>query len=468
MRSLRSREVEIVPGNPFENCKLDRKKYAEILTQIIENYSDGFVLSVNNKWGEGKTTFIKMWKVYLGNKGFRNVYFNAWEHDFGQDPMAAILSEIKSLNFGNKGQLEGIIKKAGKLSIQLVPILLKAVADKYMDTKSFADGIKELGDKAIVAFQTEVDEYAKKKEGLEEFKNALAEYVSTLEKPLVFIIDELDRCNPKYAVEVLEIIKHFFSVSGIVFVLSIDKEQLGNAIRGYYGSDLIEADEYLRRFIDVEYSIPTPQTKKFNEYLYESYKFNEFFFSVERIKYPELKSDAEILLKIADILFTKTKATLRQQERIFALTRLILFSFNSNQYTFSNLLFILVYLKTLRNDYFIRISSFELSIQELSDLFYDIIYSENSSLGSINLLYVEALLLWFYNNDKKYEYKINLIQKDDSDKIITPIKSKLEIKFSKSNLAQLFGHISTQWNFERIGLSYLINKINLTEPLSIQ
>jgi hypothetical protein len=40
----------------------------------------------------------------------------------------------------------------------------------------------------------------------------------------------------------------------------------------------------------------------------------------------------QLLLKIADVLFTKTNATLRQQERVFALTRLILCSFKTNQY----------------------------------------------------------------------------------------------------------------------------------------
>jgi hypothetical protein len=46
--------------DPFENCKLDRKKYAISLNEIIDFYSNGFVMAVNNKWGTGKTTFIKM------------------------------------------------------------------------------------------------------------------------------------------------------------------------------------------------------------------------------------------------------------------------------------------------------------------------------------------------------------------------------------------------------------------------
>jgi hypothetical protein len=50
-----------------------------------------------------------------------------------------------------------------------------------------------------------------------------------------------------------------------VFVLSIDKKHLGSAVKGYYGSEHIDSNEYLRRFIDLEYSIPIPQTNLFNE-----------------------------------------------------------------------------------------------------------------------------------------------------------------------------------------------------------
>ena len=80
--------------------------------------------------------------------------------------------------------------------------------------------------------------------------------------------------------------KHFFSVPGIVFVLSIDKNHLASSVRGYYGSENINTDEYLRRFIDLEYSIPLPSNKTFCKYLYEYYAFNDFFSSNERKSIP--------------------------------------------------------------------------------------------------------------------------------------------------------------------------------------
>ena len=94
---IKHQELEIQKDTPFANCKLERQQYAEVLTKIVELYSDGFVLAINNEWGTGKTTFVKMWKQHLENNDFKTVYFNAWENDFDSNPLVAIMSELKPL-----------------------------------------------------------------------------------------------------------------------------------------------------------------------------------------------------------------------------------------------------------------------------------------------------------------------------------------------------------------------------------
>jgi hypothetical protein len=461
MRSLRSQELEVPGLKPFHNCKLDREKYAEVLTQIIENYSDGFVLSVNNKWGEGKTTFIRMWKVYLGNKGFKNIYFNAWEHDFGQDPMAAILSEIKSLNLGNKDQLDGIIKKAGKFSIQAIPILLKAVAEKYIDTKTFTEGIKELSQKAIDAFEEEVDEYAKKKKSLNDFKNALAEYVAVLDKPLVFIIDELDRCNPTYAVEVLEIIKHFFSVPGIIFVLSIDKEQLGNAVRGYYGSDRIDADEYLRRFIDLEYSLPSPKVGEFIRYLFEKSGINVFIKNPKRQNTYFDRNESDQFFSMANTFFMHNNSDLRSIEKILFHLSIVLKSFSPASRTLPEVLFILLYMKFKNQTIYGKIKNRNLNPDELLQVFHDFIPTELKVNSNIKLYGLEAMLLFLYSKSPNFGGDYNLWDGQGANEEVI-YKSLFDSPDNK-NFTQLLSTYRREGIDGIENLNFLINKIELTE-----
>lgn len=94
---LRHQDLIIPSENPFQNCKLSREPYARVLTDIVTTYSDGFVLAINNEWGAGKTTFVKMWEQQLKNEGFKTIYFNAWENDFDSNPLVAIISEFETL-----------------------------------------------------------------------------------------------------------------------------------------------------------------------------------------------------------------------------------------------------------------------------------------------------------------------------------------------------------------------------------
>lgn len=94
---IRHNDIQINEADPFLNCKLGRKQYALILTDIVKNFNDGFVLAIDNKWGTGKTTFVKMWKQHLDNNDYKTLYFNAWENDFEQDILVTLISELKNL-----------------------------------------------------------------------------------------------------------------------------------------------------------------------------------------------------------------------------------------------------------------------------------------------------------------------------------------------------------------------------------
>lgn len=469
---IKHHDIQIPEDNPFANCKLEREPYARVLTDIVNTYADGFVFAINNEWGAGKTTFVKMWQQQLKNEGFQTIYFNAWENDFDNNPLVAIMSELQTLtNTNNEKVFKSVVEKGAVLVKNIAPALAKSLIKKYVvDIDDIAiDAIENATKASTEILEEEIKEYTSKKRTIVEFRNELETFVKQTEnkKPLIFIVDELDRCRPNYSVEVLEQIKHFFSVSGIVFVLSIDKKHLGGAIKGFYGSEQINTNEYLRRFIDLEYSIPFPQTNLFVDYLYEYYNFNDFFYSVERSKINEFKEDSKLLKLISNVLFTKTNSTLRQQEKVFALSRLVLSSFKSNEYTFPHLLFILVYFKTMKNEDYLKIENNSFSIQELSNLFFDSIYSINKDKQNLNLLFIEALLLWFYNNNSNFQYKTKLLEREESGNFITPIKSKLENFYPDTSLVKWFEIIDKQYDYREISLIFLIQRINLTESVTI-
>lgn len=93
--------------------------------------------------------------------------------------------------------------------------------------------IESATQKIADSFDKVIDDFVEQCQSMEEFRKALenlVEFIAQDGKPLIFIIDELDRCNPRFAVKVLERVKHLFSVPNIVFILSIDKTQLCHSI----------------------------------------------------------------------------------------------------------------------------------------------------------------------------------------------------------------------------------------------
>ena len=79
--------------------KFDRKPFAERLTKVVTTfypfYSEAFVLSLNAKFGSGKTTFLKMWQSYLqAEHKIEVLYINAWATDYDDAPILPITSAL--------------------------------------------------------------------------------------------------------------------------------------------------------------------------------------------------------------------------------------------------------------------------------------------------------------------------------------------------------------------------------------
>src|SRR5690606_14532952 len=115
-----------------------------------------------------------------------------------------------------------------------------------------------------------VEEYNNSKNELGYFKDELEKLVAHLEVPLVFIVDELDRCRPEFSIKLIERIKHFFDIPNIVFVLSTNKTQLEESINSFYGFK--SANSYLEKFIDINIKFPKRETNNYIEVIREYMK----------------------------------------------------------------------------------------------------------------------------------------------------------------------------------------------------
>lgn len=460
---IKHRDIEIPDKNPFINCRLNREMEANSLTNIIENYGKGFTMAVDGRWGEGKTTFIRMWQKKLNNKGYKTIYLNSWENDFMSDPLLYILGEMRFF-FSSEGEhkFDDVVKLGGAFSKKSIPALVKFVSSLIPVVRNASELLSDLSENTLPSFNEEVSSYQERKENILEFRRTLQDLVKEKckDRPLVIFIDELDRCRPDYAVDFLEKIKHFFSIDNIVFVFSVNKDQLAASIKGYYGSDTIDSVEYLKRFIDIEYSLKKPDIKSFCEYLYYYMGFNEFMECNERLSNSDFKYDKEYFINISDIIFHDKNFTLRQIEKLYAQVRISLLGMDKGSSLFVDVFLILSFLRYYQVDLYYKIKTLSLDIQDLIEELERIFYLELSKDNSnASYLYKDmsnclVKLLIFYSNDKKVDF-LYIKEREVGFYFNTRI-------LRKENVVNLLEFITFAPRIRNFKLSNLINKLELS------
>lgn len=367
---------EIPDDEPFKNDLLGRKKYADMLSQYIQNTEGGFALSLNASWGNGKTTFVKMWEAELKKKGYSTIYFNAWETDYAQDPFLALIdglvTQLKSFDL-----LEDIQPFASAITDVLIKIA------KSNDRIKWIGEIGQLakeGVEKVIEQDTPLQEYRGYSELINDFKKKLKNLVEHLpNKKLIIFVDELDRCRPNYAVEMLERIKHFFSIDNIVFVLSVDKYILKKAICGIYNCDISDASNYLRRFIDLDFELPEPTATEFVNCLYQYHDFETVV--GEMCDYWDCNRGTNSHLEIKRIIakcFNSSDRTLRDIEKYFNRLDVILraFPLGNEKYDKASVLY-LVYIYIFHKEVYDKIRGCEYSMSELLAALEDIFAYKN-------------------------------------------------------------------------------------------
>ncbi len=271
LSNIKLGQMEIPKEDPFANDRLGRKEPANVLTGLVSKVPGPLVVSLNGGWGTGKTVFLKMWQQSLENERFRAIYFSAWEDDYSNDALVAMIGQIwVTLERTSYKEIAASIKECA------VPLLKKTVVGTI---KAVTAGSVSLDEKELQsAGKQAVDEYIAAGRMIKDLKDRLNGLASKVreetEKPLVIIVDELDRCRPTFAIELLEKIKHLFDIPGILFVLGIDREQLGHSIRAVYGQGM-NVDGYLRRFIDMEFILSPGGTRPFCLHMFEQLGLNK-------------------------------------------------------------------------------------------------------------------------------------------------------------------------------------------------
>ena len=264
--------------NPFEGDLWDRTKLANQLENYIKRLKVGATLALDGEWGAGKSWFVQHFIKQLSNNDHKVIYLDAFIHDYIEDPFLILATEISNITEEEQVSVKATLKttavNAYHALLPNLPMLLfhltlalsgagmfaKGLSDAINDVKEnsgdFGEKCAELmGEQVKAHLEEKVDNYENEKQSLTYFKQELEKVTSQLEHPLVFVIDELDRCKPEFSIRLIERIKHFFDTPNIVFILVMHKAQLTESIDSYYGFKT--KNIYLEKFIDFTVQLNT-------------------------------------------------------------------------------------------------------------------------------------------------------------------------------------------------------------------
>lgn len=311
-----------------EASNIEKYIVTEIATLRALGRDHSIVLGIDSPYGIGKSWFLERLgrQLSLSHPVAR---IDAWADDIGDEPLTAFMAAIDDAlaPYISKSQKlrdrMAAVKVAalpvmGKLvSGALVKALTKVAGDEINDDigetiENAVRGVKEdpkgkedgAAAKAVEGALDKLGEeinslvdrrgaamlaaYRQRRQSRKVFRENIRNLVSGIRgeveskaPPLVIIIDELDRCRPNYAIKILEEIKHFFEVPGLVFIIGLHGGQLSKSVRAIYGNEF-DGEDYLRRFFTRRYALKDFSIVELCAAIFEEWGIDE-----EKFKFPD-------------------------------------------------------------------------------------------------------------------------------------------------------------------------------------
>lgn len=265
---------------------------ANAFQQVIEHSDPQFAIGIFGGWGSGKTTLMRAIEMRLSTQNCATVWFSAWRYEKEDHLIVPLLDVIREglVKWVEENQTESAALKKSTLKVagsigKAIDILLRGfsvkakipgVFDLNYDANKALDRAEEV-QSAVESARTPRSFYHASFRAMQE---AFEEFTANGARRIVVFVDDLDRCLPEGALEVLESMKLFFDLKGFVFVVGVDRrivelsvekryrEMLPPSTDGIAQPEGVSGARYLRKIFQVPYGLAPVSAAQIGEFLW--------------------------------------------------------------------------------------------------------------------------------------------------------------------------------------------------------
>jgi len=248
-------DVEEAPTHDFISL-------SKTISNLIRNSTPHFTVGIYGEWGTGKTTLMKSIEVnlqgvdsYEGGQKILPIWFNAWKYE--REDNLATVSLLKTVGYAMAGhqRFDTLSKTIFKGLTIVSKDMMQQIAMQVVTKQNTIDD-EDIDQK--MDYLNKLYRDSVYYEGLDKIKE---EMQSIREKDpecrVVIFIDDLDRCSPNKALEVLESIKLFLDLEGFVFVIGLSHKTVTQLITRAYETTGIKGEDYIKKIIQIPIKIPS-------------------------------------------------------------------------------------------------------------------------------------------------------------------------------------------------------------------
>lgn len=262
-------QLTIFTDNPADDPTSDFDTYAETIADLVKYSEPQFTVGIYGDWGTGKTTLMKKIRQVLDwnkeeegtnykydkDKKVITIWFNAWRYEREEHFATIALMRTIAYTLAKHDAFKPISKTIlSGLKIIGMDVITKVATDHVMTDKGFDNLVNTISNKTEVL--NGLDKETIYFEGLNTIKKQLEEIRQDEEYRVIVFIDDLDRCSPKRALEVLESVKVFLDIKGFVYIMGLSIKTVAKLISVDYSESGIKGEDYIKKIIQIPIRIP--------------------------------------------------------------------------------------------------------------------------------------------------------------------------------------------------------------------